>query len=172
MFFAADVQYREDDTATAAGLLFGDWQAAEPARVILKDIAGVAPYEPGQFYKRELPCLLTVLEDALESASEPVDAIVVDGYVFLGPEQRPGLGMHLYEALTLKVPVIGVAKRSFAGTPEDCQVFRGGSETPLFVSAVGMALSAAKAHIQAMHGQHRIPTLLKRVDQLCRGINV
>ena len=68
--------------------------------------------------------------------------------------------------------MIGVAKRSFKDTPEQCELFSGDSTKPLFVTAVGMTLGEAKAHIASMHGEHRIPTLLKRVDQLCRGIVV
>lgn len=40
--------------------------------------------------------------------------------------------------------------------------------THTFVTAVGESLSAAKAGVARMHGSHRIPTLLKAVDQLCR----
>ena len=78
--------------------------------------------------------------------------------------------MHLYDSLENKIPVIGVAKRSFEGTPEQFELYSGESAKPLFVTAVGMTLEEAKAHIVSMHSEHRIPTLLKRVDQLCRGI--
>jgi deoxyribonuclease V len=64
-----------------------------------------------------------------------------------------------------------VAKRSFLDTPEACEVLRGSSEKPLFVTAVGMPLSDAKQYISVMHGKNRIPSLLKKVDQLCRGID-
>ncbi|MCX6368225.1 MAG: hypothetical protein NTX57_16200 [Armatimonadetes bacterium] len=30
-------------------------------------------------------------------------------------------------------------------------------------------LGAAPVNVQAMHGAHRLPTLLKRVDALCRA---
>lgn len=33
--------------------------------------------------------------------------IVVDGYVKVGQEQKPGLGMHLYQALVQQIAVIG-----------------------------------------------------------------
>ena len=99
-----------------------------------------------------------------------LEAIIVDGYVSLGQQAKPGLGMHLYNALTQAVPVIGVAKNKFAGTPESCEVLRGRSQKPLFVTAVGMPLETAKLSVESMHGDNRIPTVLKRVDQLCRGI--
>jgi deoxyribonuclease V len=126
-------------------------------------MAQVAPYQPGQFYRRELPCLLSVLA----TVAEPLEAIVVDGYVWLS-DDRPGLGAHLYEALGHREAVIGVAKTRFAGAEAE-PVIRGGSRRPLYVSAAGLERAAAARHIERMHGTYRLPTLLRRVDQLCRG---
>ena len=39
---------------------------------------------------------------------------------------------------------------------------------PLLVSAVGMPIEEAVAGVKRMHGPHRVPTLLKRVDRLSR----
>jgi endonuclease V-like protein UPF0215 family len=49
------------------------------------------------------------------------------------------------------------------------EVLRGESESPLFVSAVGVELTDAADAIKKRHGAYRIPTLLKRVDTLARG---
>jgi deoxyribonuclease V len=46
---------------------------------------------------------------------------------------------------------------------------RGGSRRPLFVSAVAMSAEEAAAGIRAMHGRHRIPTLLQFVDHAARA---
>ena len=165
MIFAIDCQYY-DDTAIAAGILFENWHDEEITAKQVNTIENIAPYEPGQFYKRELPCILSVLK----SLETQPDIIIVDGYVTLSREQKPGLGMHLYEALDRKIPVIGVAKRSFVDTPEEAGVLRGKSENPLYISSAGIDLEQAKAHIQQMHGKNRHPTLLKYVDQLARGI--
>jgi deoxyribonuclease V len=48
-------------------------------------------------------------------------------------------------------------------------VWRGGSRRPLYVTAAGMELDEVVHHVTAMHGAFRIPTILKRVHQLCRG---
>ena len=45
---------------------------------------------------------------------------------------------------------------------------RGTSRSPLYVTAAGMEATEAARHIAEMHGPHRVPTLLKRVDRLCR----
>src|SRR5437773_3582110 len=108
MIACVDVDYRDDD-AVAACVLFRDWADAFSAAEHVRRIERVEPYQPGQFYKREMPCLLAVLADA----AEPLEAVVVDGYVWLADEATPGLGAHLFEALGAAVPVVGVAKTRF-----------------------------------------------------------
>jgi deoxyribonuclease V len=100
--------------------------------------------------------------------AESPQIVVIDGYVWLG-EQKPGLGAHLYDVLGQQVAVVGVAKTLFTGAEPVELVLRGRSRTPLYVTAAGMDLAEAANHIRAMHGSHRIPTLLKRADQLSRG---
>jgi len=165
MILATDVQYAET-TALAAGLLFTDWQSDIIENVILKNIDKIEPYQAGAFYKRELPCILALLEDI----DIPLDAIVIDGYVTLGEEEKDGLGMHLYKTIGQSTPIIGVAKKAFIGTPESCQILRGKSQNPLYITSVGISLQASKRLILKMHGKNRLPTLLKKVDQLCRGL--
>ena len=77
----------------------------------------------------------------------------------------PGLGKFLYDALGGEVIVIGVAKTAFRGIPPLYQLFRGGSKRPLYVTAAGVHLDLAKDFIRSMHGEHRLPTMLKRVDR-------
>jgi deoxyribonuclease V len=161
MLACVDVAYRARGAA-AACVLFRDWSDADSATEVVQAIADVEAYQSGRFYRRELPCLQSVLA----TVSDPLETIVVDGYVWLG-EEKPGLGAHLYEALSQRVPIIGVAKTRFAGAPAE-PVLRGGSRRPLYVSAVGFDPPTAARHIQSMHGTYRLPTLLCRVDQLCR----
>lgn len=164
MIVAADVHYRDDETATAAAVLFSDWGDAMPARELTQEIDAIEPYVPGQFYRRELPCLLALLD----MIKVDINTIVVDGYVTLGADGKPGLGQILFERLDQVTPVIGVAKKRFLGTPSECELLRGESQTPLYIAAAGIGLEEAKAAIAVMHGPYRMPTLLKRVDQLCR----
>lgn len=167
MILAVDVQYRET-SATVAGVLFADWgdaQAIASHTLVCEDIA---EYVPGEFYRRELPCILRLLDTL---AAVTIDCIAIDGYVWLGAEQRPGLGAHLRDALHERVPVVGIAKTYYAGTPAAAEVRRGGSDRPLYVSAAGMALDEARAAVARMSGGHRIPDLLKQVDRLARGLD-
>jgi deoxyribonuclease V len=164
MLAVLDVDYR-DEAARAAGVLFDDWGDETPSREIVRQIEQVEPYVSGQFYKRELPCLLAVLREIDGS----LEAVIIDGYVWLQDEQTPGLGGHLYEALGRKVPVIGVAKTRFASATLAREVRRGDSEKPLHVTAAGMDVEEAARLVKMMHGPYRLPTMLKRVDQLCRN---
>lgn len=161
---AIDVHYKNDRAAVAA-VVFDGWTDHKPTLEITLPIPHVLPYEPGQFYKRELPCILTVLHElALVS-----DTIVIDGFVTLGQHNRAGLGAHLYRALERRTPVIGVAKSAFKDTPVETQLCRGRSTRPLYITSAGVPLDCAKAQVAMMHGLHRIPVLLKKVDELCRA---
>jgi deoxyribonuclease V len=128
-------------------------------------IAAALPYQPGAFYQRELPCLLAVLA----AVTTPLAIVVVDGYVELDGSGRPGLGAYLHDALAGPA-VVGVAKTAFRGSGFAAAVARPGTARPLYVTARGMALATAAAAVAAMHGEHRIPTLLTRVDHLARGL--
>ncbi|MDQ1832796.1 endonuclease V [Massilia scottii] len=163
MILAVDVQY-DADCGYAAGLLFEHWDASTPAATFSKKQAGVGEYVPGEFYKRELPCILALL-DELDQLPE---TIVIDGFVFLDGHSHAGLGKHLYDALDGKANVIGVAKTSYAGIGDEYKLLRGDSIKPLFITCIGLELAAAKENIVAMHGPHRMPVLLKTVDRVCR----
>src|SRR5690349_19696119 len=97
-----DVHY-QDDAAFAAVVLCDSWDAAQPTLEKVVCVGQVAAYESGNFYKRELPCLLA----ALHAIPHP-NCVVVDGNVWLDGD-KPGLGAYLYEALKKEVPVIGIA---------------------------------------------------------------
>lgn len=161
-----DVDYREAG-ARAACVAAEGWDAAAPMLERVAEIGEVAEYRPGEFYRRELPCLLAVLR-LLPRLPE---TIVIDANVWLSPERAPGLGTHLHQAIGGAAAVIGVAKTAFRGLAGDdivAPVLRGGSQRPLFVTSVGIALDDAAAAVRAMHGPHRTPTLIARADRLAR----
>ena len=163
MILAVDVQY-DNCNGVVAGVAFKNWADTKPDNIYLSKIENAGDYIPGQFYKRELPCILKLLS---EHHLQPA-CIVVDGYVFLDGSAKPGLGKHLYDALHGNVKVIGVAKKPFAGISEAYAIYRGRSNKPLYITCAGEALSAAKLSILSMPCMDRMPTLLRKVDQLCR----
>lgn len=161
MIAICDVHYPAAGGAVAGCVVIERWDDAVAAAERTAAVAELAPYQPGQFYQRELPALRAVLA----ATPEPLDAIIIDGYVWLG-DDRPGLGAHLHAALG--TPVIGVAKNRFVGAAA-IPVVRGDSARPLHVTAVGVDTADAAAAIARMHGPHRLPTMLVRADHLCRG---
>ncbi|MFZ6781185.1 endonuclease V [Undibacterium sp. Ji83W] len=167
---AVDVHYSSHgeggsgEQASVAGVIFHNWDDEYPAKTCISHISHVADYVPGEFYKRELPCILQLLT---EHDLQP-DCIIIDGYVYLDGKSKPGLGWYLHEALAGKLNIIGVAKSSFSAIDASFGICRGESIKPLYITSIGIDQATAQTNIAAMHGKFRIPTLLKQVDQLCR----
>lgn len=162
MIACLDVSYH-NDVAYAAAVIFRNWPDANAVDEKVIRIPDVQPYEPGRFFRRELPCLLAVLKTLL-----PIHSAIIDGYVWLDGVSKPGLGAHLYQALDGQVAVVGVAKTKLQGADRACEVIRGTSRRPLFVTAVGLPPELAAEYVRSMHGKYRMPTLLARVDYLSR----
>lgn len=162
---AIDVYYHPDH-AKVAGVLF-DWSDKAPQSTLTAIVSEVAPYQPGQFYKREMPCILELLKQV---NLETLSAILVDSHVFVSNKKDYGLGGHLWESLGEVIPIVGVAKRSFHNTEKvTIPVTRGKSTNPLYVSAVGMEVQDAARLVEGMKGTYRIPDILKTLDQLSRS---
>lgn len=161
MIAAFDVNYLKDGSASAAAVIFRDYKDSKSVAEYVQCIPNIEDYIPGEFYKRELPCILSLIEQF----NETLDEMIVDGYVMLG--DRSGLGKHLFDSFVGKIPVIGVAKSKFKGS-SGIKVYRGRSMRPLYVTSAGVDPNEASARIRTMHGANRVPTLLKRVDLLAR----
>lgn len=161
-----EVQETEAITATVAGIRF---EGIEQSRILNEytiKVNKVAPYESGQFYKREMPCLLALINQI----DEPFDVIIIDGYVFLDGVSKAGLDKYLYDNLANKKPIIGIAKNYFYDIPEDHAVWRGISKHPLYVTSIGIETIKAKDTISRMDGDHRMPKMVTYVDKLGRVI--
>lgn len=126
----------------------------------------VEAYVPGEFYKRELPCILQVVKKV---KLDNIQAIIVDGYAYLDNYKKHGLGAHLWEALEGCIPVIGIAKRKFHGNEINVYALKWGkSQTPLYISAIGIELDKAVELVNAMFGKYRVPDILKDLDKLTK----
>lgn len=164
MLAALDVHYRQDG-ATAAAVVFAEWTAATAVAEYRVQTTALADYAPGEFYRRELAPLLAVIA----AVREPVHTWIIDGYCQLSPQGAPGLGAHLHAVLAAGTGVVGVAKKVFHSASHAIPVLRGGSQRPLFVTAIGTAPEVAARAVALMHGAHRLPALLQRVDQVSRA---
>jgi deoxyribonuclease V len=162
MILAVDVHYKEN-YAKSVLVLFDRWESSVPVEIIEVNINEVSEYIPGEFYKRELPCIVDALKKVNLTA---VEFIIVDGYVYVDNDFKYGLGGYLYEVLDKKNPIIGVAKTKFQSNQETViEVFRGESKNPLFVSAIGIDKEEAAKKVEGMYGEFRLPYLLKLMDQ-------
>lgn len=169
MIVALDVTYTPDRSLVAAVGTRSPEEAPTVERTLVIE-GPPADYEPGAFWRRELPPLLALLEahGFAFDAHQAGCVLVVDGHAWLRPGQ-PGLGARLFEALGGRLPVVGVAKTAFDGSPHAARVLRGTSLSPLFVTAAGLDQALAADLVRRLHGLHRMPTLLGRADRLSRG---
>ena len=159
---AVDVLYPEEGGGRAALVVAADERFAAIASEHVVWLDQVAPYEPGHFYRRELPAIQAVL-----AAGPALDLLIVDGFVDLDPAGRPGLGAHVHRAIG--IPVIGVAKTAFRTATHAVAVRRGTAVKPLYVTAAGLSVARAASLVEAMAGDYRLPDALRRVDALTRG---
>lgn len=153
------------EASVAACLTADDWTSATPLAEFTHRAGRAEEYTPGEFHRRELPLLMSVLS----MLPERPRILVIDGYVWLDADGRKGLGAHLFETLRGRTAVVGVAKSRFVGAEQWVeQVTRGDGANPLWVTSAGVTLSEAVSGVKRMHGANRIPTLVGRVDQLAR----
>lgn len=169
-----DVTYHEDtNIAKTAALEFNEFNDSVETRSYIDESTIASEYIPGEFYKRELPAIMSLIENkiGLETLKTEYDTIIVDGLYMLGKDHL-GLGArlknHLME-LGIDIEVIGIAKTYF----HDCEqvaglVYRGKDAIkPLYVNG-----SSEKDYVNIvknMSGDFRIPYLIKQVDKLCRS---
>ena len=161
VFAAADVHYLPSGGARAAAVVAADTAFSRLACDRIAVVTDVAPYQPGEFYLRELPPLRAAL-----AGLPGLSLLVIDGYADLDPDGRPGLGARAAEEFG--VPVIGVAKTPFRTATHAIAVLRGTSARPLYVTAAGMPRADAADLVRQMAGLHRLPDALRRADSLAR----
>jgi deoxyribonuclease V len=164
MKLAVDLSY-DGDGALAGAVAFAEWDSFEATKTYVSRIQHVEKAAPGEAWRRDLACLLQLLR---EHSLQP-EVIVIDGFVYVDPQETPGLGQYLHHALGSRVPVIGVSKSPMKDSSAQFEVVRDEEARPLFVTSVGIELGAAKARVRAMHGKKRVPTLLKLVARVAAG---
>lgn len=167
MIVAIDVHYRENE-AKIVCLELDNWTDNVSSKTHIVYKRDVADYESGAFYKRELPCIIDIMEYV---DLEMVECIIVDSYVYLDNEGKKGLGCYVFEHFEGKIPVVGVAKTSFHDNTKNVRpVLRGSSASPLFVTSIGIDVGVAVKHVVSMAGEFRMPTILKLLDTLTKEV--
>jgi deoxyribonuclease V len=166
MILAFDSYYFENSAKTIC-LAFKNWSDIETQEIFTEILENVEEYRSGEFYKRELPCILSLFR---KIRLKEIETIIVDGFVYLDDNNKFGLGGHLYKELEEKIPVIGVAKNDFMNIEKKkVELFRGESKKPLYITSIGIAIDKAAENIKSMSGKYRIPTLLKHLDSLTKN---
>ena len=167
MIVAIDVHYRENE-AKIVCLELDNWidNVSSKTHIVYK--RDVADYESGAFYKRELPCIIEIMEYV---DLEMVECIIVDSYVYLDNDGKKGLGCYVFEHFKGEIPVVGVAKTSFHDNTKNVRpVLRGSSASPLYVTSIGMDVDVAVKRVVSMAGEFRMPTILKLLDAMTKEI--
>ena len=172
------------DKAKTVGVIFENWEDPEPLEIVSSWSESFGQYIPGEFYKRELPCIMDLIQKKVPNIKD-YECIILDGLARLPGSASEGLGLHLESELEKVYPdfrdapgnidiggpaIMGVAKTKFKGIDEDdgtCKVYRGTAKNPLYTNTTWIKMSSAMAadYLKRMHGPYRIPTLLKILDR-------
>lgn len=165
MILAFDSYYYLNKAKTVC-ISFNNWSDNSDYSIYSEVKEGVEEYTPGEFYKREMPCILSLLE---KIDKQDIEAIIVDGFVYLDDDFKLGLGGYLYKALDEQIPIIGVAKTNFATIVNlKKTLYRGDSKKPLYITSIGVDIDTATENIRSMSGKYRMPSLLKELDRLTK----
>ena len=180
MILVTDVFYNEiNNSAHIAGAVINDWTSDKIVETYELDKIDIdCAYIPGQFYKREMPCLIELWNSIPESKKAQINTFIVDGFYDIW-DGRPGLGHHFRDWLIengYNVEVVGIAKSPCRETNKfTLPVYRTEeSKTSKCRSALWVNGSNMENDYQNkvlnMAGKYRIPTIIKKVDKLSRQI--
>jgi len=146
---AVDVHDLSTGGARAAAVLAADATFAHVLAGRTAAVPRAAPYQPGEFYLRELP------RCAAPDGLNGLGLLVTDGYADLDPEARPGLGAHAHPESGIAVTT--VAKPRFRTATHAAPVQRGSPVRPLFVTAAAMPAADAADLVRRMADRYRLP---------------
>lgn len=171
---AIDIYY-EEDSAHVVGIMFESLEHDSVPSEIYECFSAVeSGYISGQFYKRELPPIIDLLENyiGLSRISAEVEMIILDGFYMLS-NNNEGLGKHLESYLDskgIKVEIMGIAKSgvsSFSQFAQSCIRGKHGTTSPLWVNGSVRGKNYSKL-VKKMSGEYRLPDILKYLDNLTK----
>jgi deoxyribonuclease V len=158
--------YYYNDWCYTVGIIFDDWQQSEPIETISCYTRTYKQYNPGNFHWRELPGIIKLLKQV---DITHIDTIIVDANVFIYRNNTvsDGLGKHLYDAIYKRredIKIIGICKSLCGDNEAYVKVFRGHSKKPLYITSYNIDTAQCAEYVKNMKGAHRIPKLLKMLD--------
>ena len=175
MIIAFDTYYYNGYSYTVGGV-FESWASSDVSYYVTsKRMCIDAEYKSGELYKRELPSIMQCLSMV---NLDNIDTIIVDGYVWLsedGKELTKGLGARLDDSLqhlrNATKNIVGIAKNPYHVKIPNCFEIKHGleSDKPLYVTCSNPDYAEHySVLVSRMHGDYRIPTILKLVDTKTR----
>lgn len=177
MIVAFDTYYYNGFSYTVGGVFksWGDKEVSYYATSIRTCID--AEYKPGELYKRELPAIMQCLATL---NIDTIDTIIVDGFVWLSEDGKTlikGLGARLQDAIynkyNTKKTIVGIAKNRYHVKIPECVDLERGLVTakPIFITCSESCLTEHYAsQVKVMHGDYRIPSIIKAVDSKTREL--
>lgn len=177
MIVAFDTYYYNGFSYTVGGVFksWGDKEVSYYATSVRTCID--AEYKPGELYKRELPSIMQCLANL---NIDTIDIIVVDGFVWLSEDGKTltkGLGAHLQDAIfnkyNTKKTIVGIAKNRYHVKIPDCVDLERGliSAKPIFITCSETCFTEFySTQVKIMHGDYRIPSIIKAVDTKTREL--
>lgn len=121
VYYYTDNKTGKEYAHTVAGL-FNNYSDLDFEKIIVTRTDNIVEYEPGNFYKRELPPIIDVLKECWKQGYI-LDTIIIDGYCHMceddGITYHKGLGARLKDYLHdnslpgIDVPIIGIAKHPY-----------------------------------------------------------
>jgi deoxyinosine 3'endonuclease (endonuclease V) len=169
MIIAIDSYYYSDTDCYTVGVMFDKWDQEKPSKIMSCRSSDFEIYRPGNFYKRELPGILRILEVVSESGIQ-IDTVVLDSYIDLMDRDgniSAGLGNHLRQVVgESRFHIIGVAKTLYGKCNEiSSPVRRGNATNPIWVQGSGITNEEAANLVYSMYGSYKIPNLLRILDK-------
>lgn len=177
MIVAFDTYYYNGFSYTVGGV-FKHWVDKEVSYFVTSIRPFIdAEYKPGELYKRELPCIMQCLANL---NIDTIETIIVDGFVWLSEDGKTltkGLGARLQDEIlkkyNTKKTIVGIAKNRYHVDIPECVVVERGltSAKPVFVTCSETCFTEHyAAYVKLMHGDYRMPSLIKAVDSKTREI--
>ncbi|MBW3542797.1 MAG: endonuclease V [Planctomycetes bacterium] len=178
-----DVAYRNDGSACGAYVLL-ETNSAEIVWELTLSMPATFPYIPGLLSYRELPLLLTLIDEA-RRAGRLGEVLFVDGHGRLHP-RRAGIAAHF--GVLAGLPTIGIGKSLLCGTLNRAAVAPGRPQPvihedeligmaavsrdagkPYYVSVGNLVdLSGAVSLAQRLSRGYRLPEPTRLADRLSR----
>lgn len=167
MVVVIDADYNEETRqGHVAGIVAKDILAEKEEYIITSIVSNIGDYIPGQFYKRELQSVESIIS---KMDKKDIEMIVIDGYADSGTKEH-ALGTFVYEEYN--IPVIGIGKNKYDRCIlENLEVYRGESNKPLYVTSKGIDNEKAKELVKHMAGDFRLPYFVKYADNRARDWN-